>query len=113
MSDPNKCDEPECQEGPGPTLCDLDTSNNEWVEGNGSICMLDNMCLDQVVYVLQRNPKARADLIRVTSCLELHDLLDKVPLLSGQKEDDHLQSTFNSGDCLPQYTIFRGNLNNI
>jgi hypothetical protein len=112
MSDPNECDEPVCQEGPQPTLCDGDITNNEWVDGNGSICMLDNMCLDQVVYVLQRNPKARNDLLRVTTCQELHDLVDKIPLLSGDKEDDRLQSAMNSGDCLPQYTIFRGNTNN-
>ena len=111
MSDPNDC-APEC-EGPPPTLCDGDTTNNEWVDGNGSICLLDSMSLDQVVYVLQRNPKARDDLKRVTTCEELHELVDKVPPLPTKQEDDSLQSSFNTGDCLPYYTIFRGNTNNM
>lgn len=108
MSDPN--DTVEC-EGPQPTLCDGDTTNNEWVDGG--ICMLDNMSLDQVVYSLQRNPKARDDLRRVTTCQELHDLIDQVPLLSAKSEEEQVQSALNTGDCLPQYTIFRGNTNNM
>jgi hypothetical protein len=97
--------------GPPPTLCDGDTTNNEWVEGG--ICMLDTMCKDQVIYVLQRNPKARQDLLRVTSCEELHELVAMVPLMNGQQEDDQMQKALNSADCLPQYTIFRGNTNNM
>jgi hypothetical protein len=108
MSDTDDCDN-DCA-GPRPTLCDGDTTNNEWVDSG--ICMLDSMDLDQVVYVLQRNPKARDDLVRVTSCQELHELLDLVPILPAVREDDQLQSSFNSGDCLPQYTIYRGNNNN-
>lgn len=103
MSDPDDCP---C-EGPPPTLCDGDTTNNEWFESG--ICMLDSMCKEQVINVLQRNPKARDDLKRVTSCQELHDLVDAVPLLSGVNEDDAMQVRLNSTDCLPQYTIFRGN----
>lgn len=101
MSDPNNCD------GPPPTLCDGDTTNNAWIEDG--VCMLDNLCKDQVVYIIQRNPKARDDLKRVTTCQELINLLNLVPLLSGEQEDDAQQSRFNTGDCLPQYTIFRGN----
>jgi len=109
MSDDTEDDCP-CA-GPPPTLCDGDITNNEWFESG--VCMLDTMCLDQVVYVLQRNPKARDDLKRVTTCDELLTLVDQVPLMSGQQEDDQMQKTLNSADCLPQYTIFRGNTNNM
>lgn len=101
MSDPNNCG------GPPPTLCDGDTSNNEWIEGG--VCMLDTLCEDQIIYIIQRNHKARADLARVTTCQALLDLLPLVPMLPGTNEDDAQQTRFNQQDCLPQYTIFRGN----
>ena len=102
-----------CQtgEGPPPTLCDLDTSDNEWFESG--VCLLDSMSRDQVIFTLQKNPKARLDLKRVTSCIDLHELLDQVPLLQVEQEDDHLQKVFNQGDCLPFYTVLRGNTNNM
>lgn len=93
--------------GPSSTLCDGDTANNCWIEGGR--CMLDDLRKDQVVYIIERNPKARDDLARVTTCVEILELLSLVPLMSGQQEDDAQQSRFNQGDCLPQYTIFRGN----
>lgn len=96
--------------GPLPTLCDLDTDNNHWfTEG---VCMLDTMSKAQVVYVLQHNPRARCDLPKITTCQELLDLLNTVPLLSGKRDDDRLQSAINTSDCLPFYTVYRGNLSN-
>ena len=73
--------------------------------------MLDNLRKDQVVFIIERNPKAREDLAKVTTCEEILDLLKLIPLLHGKQEDDEQQSRFNQGDCLPQYTIFRGNNN--
>lgn len=108
---PNGCDP--CQTGLGPplTLADGDTTNNYWMEG--SACMLDTMTRDQVIYVLQRNPIARKDLARITTCKDLLDLLDLVPLLPTTQEDDEVMKTLNQGDSLPFYTIFRGNYNNM
>jgi len=96
---------------PTPSLCDGDLTNNEWVtEG---VCLLDQMTPSQVTYVLQRNPKAREDLKRATTCQELHDLVDQVPLLDTREEEDRLQSALNNNaNSLPFYTLFRGNLNN-
>jgi hypothetical protein len=93
-----------------PTLCDGDITNNQWFEDG--VCLLDTMTKDQVIYTISRNPSARDDLRRVTSCTEVLNLLSQVDLLPAVQEDDELQRRFNSGDCLPFNTIFRGNLNN-
>lgn len=108
LHDNNDCPE-ECAEVP--SLCDGDTTNNEWfTEG---VCLLDQMTPSQVTYVLQKNPKARDDLKRVTTCQELHDLVDEVPLLDTKEEEDRLQTSLNNNaNSLPFYTLFRGNLNN-
>lgn len=109
MSDHDDFDD--CPEDGGsiPTLCDGNTANNEWfVEG---VCLLDQMNPSQVTYILQRNPKAREDLKTVTTCEELHQLIDEVPLLDTREEEDRLQKSMNA-NSLPFYTLFRGNLNN-
>lgn len=108
----NDCDLEDPCEGEVPSLCDGDTSNNVWVEGG--VCLLDQMNPSQVTFVLQKNPKAREDLKRVTTCKELHDLVDEVPLLDTKEEEDKLQSSLNNhANSLPFYTLFRGNLNNM
>lgn len=114
MSDPqnpNGCDPCQTGEGPPPTLCDGDTTNNCWVEGN--VCLLDTMSKQQIVYSIEHNPKARDDLARVTTCEEILQLLKDVPLLSGVQEDDAQQRVLNQSDCLPFYTVYRGNTNNM
>jgi hypothetical protein len=108
MSDNDPTDCP--TDGPLPTLCDGDTTNNYWVEDG--VCMLDTMTPSQVTDILQRNPKARVDLKRVTTCEDLHNLVDQVPMFSTVQEDDQLQKTFHENTALPFYTLFRGNLNN-
>lgn len=108
----------ECAPTPTPTLCDRDRVNNMWVvggdppcSGNG-ICLLDTMCLDQIVYTLQHNPNAAKDLDRVTSNVELRNLAATVPLLPTTEEADKLQSDVNRHkeiEGIPYYAIFRGN----
>lgn len=113
MSDNNDLP-PDCDAIEGqqlPTLCDGDTSNNYWFEDG--VCMLDQMTPSQVTYAIQRNHQARNDLKRVTTCQDLHDLLDHVPLLNPNEEEDVAQKAFNEGTALPFYTVFRGNLNNM
>jgi hypothetical protein len=97
------------------TLCDLDRTNNVWVEGvvdedgNGGICMLDNMREDQVVYVLQRDEVARADLCRVTSNEHLLELAATVPRLPTGRAGDVLQKGMNrNSESLAFYSVFRG-----
>ncbi len=109
MSNPNDCDPCQTGEGPPPTLCDGDTTNNCWVE-NG-ICLLDSMSKEQIVYTIEHNPLARTDLVKVTTCEDILELLKDIPILPAVQEDDAQQKAFNSADCLPFYTIFRGNFN--
>lgn len=89
-------------------MCDGDTANNYWFEGG--VCMLDTEGVGraQVVDIIQHNPQARLDLARVTTCQEILQLLEQVPLLSTVQEDDAQQSEFNRGDCLPCYTVYHG-----
>ena len=86
-----------------PSLCDGDTTNNEWF--TQGVCLLDTMSKSQVIYSIERNPKARMDLKRVTRCEELQELLRLVPLLSTTQEDDAQQRRFNSEGSFP----YRGN----
>lgn len=97
------------------TCCDRDRVNNVWVEGvvdedgRGGICMLDSMSIDQIIFVLQRDPKARADLKRVTSNETLLELADAVPALKTVEEADKAQSDLNRhADSIPFYSLFRG-----
>jgi hypothetical protein len=108
MSEDNEC----VPEGtPLPTLCDGYTTGNCWVEDG--VCMLDNLNESQVTYILQKNPQARVDLLKVTTCKELHDLVDQVPLLDTVEEEDRLMTGLNQNTALPFYDIFRGNFNNM
>lgn len=101
------CDPCQTGEGPPPTLGDGDTTNNYWMEDG--VCMLDTMSREQIIYVIERNPRARDDLRRVTTCEDLHQLLDEVCLLPTKQADDAQQSLLNTGDVLPFYTVYRGN----
>lgn len=101
------------EEGPT-TYCDRDRKNNVWVQGAdengaGGVCLLDTMTESQVVYSLQRDPKARADLKRVTSNADLLALADAVPTLDEDELGDGLQSKTNrNADSIPFYSIFKG-----
>jgi len=98
-----------CDTAP-PSLCDGDTTNNCWFEEG--VCLLDTMSKQQVVYTIQRNPKARQDLAKVTTCEPILQLLKDVPLLGTTQEDDAQQRRFNQVDSLPFYTLYKGNTNN-
>lgn len=94
------------------TFCDRDRVNNVWVEGAdaqgvGGVCLLDTMSDPQVIYVLQRDEVARADLRRVTSDPHLLELADSVPRLPTGRFGDEIQKEVNR-NSLPFYTVFRG-----
>ena len=95
-------------EGTVPTLCDGDVTNNYWYEGG--VCQLDLVTKDQFINSIQRSPQARRDLPKITSCFEMLKLLEEVPLLPTEQEDDVTQRELNRADCLPFYTVYRGNL---
>ena len=99
---------------PSTTLCDRDRTNNVWVEGAdeygvGGVCLLDTMSDPQLVYILQRNEIARADLCRVTSDPHLLELAATVPRLPSGVFGDEVQKEVNrNDDSLPFYSVFRG-----
>jgi hypothetical protein len=103
------------------TRCDLyvQGTQNVWVEKGPSpedqqalgICMLDTMSDAQVIYVLERDEKARADLQRVTSDKHLLQLARTVPRLPVVEETDAEQALLNRPHepaQNPFYGIFRG-----
>jgi hypothetical protein len=98
--------------GPPPTLCDLDRRNNVWVEGaddtRPGICLLDTLEEHQVTYILQRDPVARADLLKVTSNAYLRNLANITPALpTNDIEGDIVQKEMGR-DPMTLYTVFRG-----
>lgn len=111
MTTKPECPEP-CPEPGTFTLCDGDRTNNRWVE-NG-VCLLDNLDASQIVFIIERDEDARADLKRVTTCEEILCLANTVPRLPTYREEDKLQSAFNNTpNSLPFYTLFRGNLSDV
>jgi len=105
---------PECPPPPC-TKCDRDKTNNVWVEGHDpekgvpGICLLDTLEDYQVIDVLQRDERARQDLLRVTSDPHLLDLAVKIPRFPTTEEGDELQKDFgNTTSASPFYSIFRG-----
>jgi hypothetical protein len=95
------------------TLCDGDRRDNVWIEGGdratgeGGVCLLDTLTQEEVVYVLQRDEKARADLKRVTTNAELLALATEVPRLPTVEAGDDLQKQM-STDAGAFYSVFRG-----
>ena len=106
---------------PAPTKCDryVPGSKNVWVERGDSpndvnapgVCMLDTMSECQVIYVLERDPQARADLQTVTSDPRLLELAATVPSLPTVEQTDVEQALLNqpnNSGSIPLYSIFRG-----
>ena len=89
--------------------------DNVWLEGrdieNGvqGICLLDTMTEAQMVYVLQRDEKARADLPLITTDETFLALAATVPRLPVDNEGDTTQSGLNNhAESIPFYAQFRG-----
>jgi len=110
--DPNEVGSVE-EEAPT-TLCDRDRVNNVWIDGGnketgeGGVCQLDTLREDQVVYVIQRDQRARADLLRVTSNEYLQELARTVPPLPQERPGDKLQQELNRNRPVKLYTEFKG-----
>jgi hypothetical protein len=100
------------------TKCDRHRKNNIWVEradqpGNKApgICLLDTMTKSQVIYVLEHDPKAARDLIRVTSDPELLYLARNITLLPTALLVDMEQTVLNRSyqpESYPFYGVFAG-----
>jgi hypothetical protein len=93
------------------SLCTGDCRNNIWyVDGK---CKLDELTYDQVYFILQRNPNAKNDLLRITNCENLLRLARNSHLISDDIEDNltPYRMINNPARTLPYYTLFRGDLN--
>ncbi len=109
-------EDPTTEEAPGrTTYCDGNRRDNVWVEGpvdeagQGGVCMLDTMTESQLIYVLQRDPKARQDLETVTTDEELKAWARTIPMLPGVNPGDQLQSEINANAAsIPFYSVFAG-----
>ena len=109
-----------CQTAPA-TKCDLYVpgTENVWVERGDSpndvnapgVCMLDTLQDCQVVYILERDDKARRDLLAVTSDSHLRELALTTPRLPVVEQMDAEQARINEPNnpgSIPFYAIFRG-----
>lgn len=101
------------------TKCDLDRTNNIWVEKGPfpgddqrpGICLLDTMKPYQIVYTLEHNPRAAKDLLRVSSNPYLVYLATNVTLLPTQELVDMEQNYGNRNgqkESYPFYGVFAG-----
>jgi hypothetical protein len=97
------------------TLCDQAWLDNVWVERADptavGVCLLDTLTEDQVINIIERDDKARADLLRVTSNQRLLELARIIPRLPEVEECDREQTLANRSGTpasIPFYAIFRG-----
>jgi hypothetical protein len=113
-----ECRQP-CACQPGCSKCDRDRKNNVWVErGNNpgsenapGICLLDTMTEAQVIDVVERDERARKDLLRVTSDPRLLEIARTTKRLTTAEEADLQQKWVNKNETPagnPFYGIFRG-----
>lgn len=87
------------------TLCDGDKTNNVWMQGN--ICQLDTLTEGEIIEIVQRDPRARADLRRITTNERLIEIANTVPSLPSESDGDRLQREM-AGPAPAFYAIFRG-----
>lgn len=96
---------------PNCTLCNLNTECNIFYEikadGNGR-CILDEMTFEQLICILQRNPKAKKHLLQITNDSCLLAMANRTGLIVPVSEQNIiLQRRINNN--IPYYTLFRGN----
>lgn len=110
-----------CDETPRKTMCDRyqPGDKNVWVERGDTpgsenapgICLLDTMSREQVIYSIERDEVARADLLKVTTNPDLIELANTVTRLPTAELVDMEQTTGNrpqEAAGIPFYAIFRG-----
>lgn len=103
------------------TKCDGNRVDNVWVERGPNpgdedrvgICLLDTMSEAQVIYSVERDSRARADLLRVTTDARLLEIARTVPRLTTVELADEEQRDVNrpnTAASIPFYAIFQGRL---
>lgn len=95
------------------TACTGDHQNNMfWREGAPGYpghCLLDQMDYMQVFVALQRIPKAREDLLRITDNKKLIRLAKTTRLSESYQADDQRVADRINANTLPFYTVMYGN----
>lgn len=89
------------------TVCTGDKANNIWYV-NGQ-CRLDQLTYAQVYYILQKVPRAKEDLIRITNDPNLIRLANETKPINQDEIDDRRAEKLINGNTLPFYTVLRGN----
>lgn len=97
------------------TKCDRDRHDNVWVErgteGAVGICLLDTLTEEQVINVIEKDDRARKDLLRVTSDERLLEIARETKRLTTAEEADLQQKWVNRNEtpaAIPFYGLFRG-----
>lgn len=121
QNSPCGCADLNTVEAPRQSRCDryVPGSKNVWVERGDSpndvtapgVCMLDSMTDEQIIYCLERDEQARADLLVVTTDEHLLDMARNIPRLPVHEENDRDQAQLNTPHnpgSIPFYAVFRG-----
>ena len=104
--------EPGCG-APPPTKCNKDRTHNMWVEGGnpetgeGGVCLLDTVTEEQVIWIIERDERARADLLRVTDDPRLLELGNTIARLPTDEDPKPCAGMTNTN--IPFYSAFKGN----
>lgn len=101
-----------CRQGTE-TLCTGDLTNNIWFQCGK--CQLDLLRYEQVEFILQRNPNAKSDLLRITNDPVLIQIAMETRMITDDIEDNLIPYRVinNPQQTLPFYYVFRGNTDGI
>lgn len=111
------CSATPCECQPTTSKCNGDLKDNVWLErGTGGenaigICLLDTMTEPQIIDVLERDERARKDLLRATTDARLLELARNTKKLTTAEEADLQQKWVNKNEApasIPFYGLFRG-----
>jgi len=115
--DPNREYSPDSPVNPDPnrcTLCTGDTRNNIFFNprapGYPGKCTLDELTYAQVSIILQRVPKAKEDLMRITDDPTLLTLARNLKLVEDPIDEDERMRKRMTQNTLPFYTVLKGNI---
>jgi hypothetical protein len=94
------------------TRCNRDRVNNVWIEGGnpetgeGGVCLLDNMTDQQIIWIIERDERAREDLIRVTDDVHLQEIARSIARLPTRDDPEPVRGMTNTS--VPFYSAFGG-----
>lgn len=115
--DPDQEYDPEAGVNPDPnncTLCTGDTSDNMFfvprAPGYPPKCVLDELTYSQVLILLQRVPRAKPDLMRITDDPILLRMARESRLVEDPIEENERMRKKLHANSLPMYTVLKGNI---